>query len=86
VENVVRPFDRKTPVLGKDFAQRMKSRDANGKAQFRRPVQGRRIDQKKACMKIAPRRRPDAAMAAPALCLRGGDNPEPSGIAGPGAR
>jgi hypothetical protein len=67
VEYVVRPFDRKAPILGKDFAQRMKSSNTGGKAQFGRTVWGRRIDQKKACMKIAPWRRPNAAIAAAAL-------------------
>ena len=81
MEYVVRPFDRKAPILGKDFAQRMKSSNAGGKAQFGRPVWVRRIDQKKACMKIAPRRRPNAAIAAAAFGLRRGDNPESSGIA-----
>ena len=34
---IVRPFDRKTPVPGKDFAQRMEGCDASGKAKFRQP-------------------------------------------------
>jgi hypothetical protein len=37
-------------------------------------------------MKIAPRRRPEPAIAAPALGLCRGDNPKPSGITGAGER
>jgi hypothetical protein len=64
----------------------MKSRDTDDKAQFGRPVNGRRIDQKQARMKIAARRYPDPAVAAPALGLLGSNNPKPSGVAPPGAR
>jgi hypothetical protein len=74
------------PVSGKDVTQRMDRRDAGSKAEFRGPVRGRRIDQKQARMKIAARRRPKPAVAAPALGLRRGDNPKPSNIARPGKR
>ena len=40
VENIVRPFDRKTPISGKDVAQRMESGDASDKAKFRAPCAG----------------------------------------------
>jgi hypothetical protein len=75
MENVIRPFDRNTPIAAKDFAQRVSRRDAGDKAEFRGPVRRRRIDQKQARMQIAPRRRPDAAIAAAPLGLGIGDHP-----------
>jgi hypothetical protein len=64
----------------------MERRDTGDKAQFRCLMRGRRIDQQQACMKITARRYPKPAMAAPALTLRGSDNPKPSGISKAGVR
>ena len=75
MENIIRPFDRNMPVPAKDFAHRVSRRDAGDKAEFRGPVRRRRIDQEQARMKIAPRRRPDAAIAASAPGLGIGDHP-----------
>lgn len=86
MKKVVRPFDRKALILGKDAMHRVKGGDAHREPEFCNPVPGRGIDQKQTCMKIARRRRPYPAMPPPPLGLRGGDNPEPSRIAGPGAR
>jgi len=86
MENIIRPFDRNAPIVAKDFAQRVSCRDAGDKAEFRGPVWRRRIDQKQARMQIAPRRRPDAAIAAAPLGLGIGDHPQSAGIALFGAR
>ena len=86
MENIIRPFDRNTPIPAKNFAQRMGSRDAGDKAEFRGPVRRRRIDQEQARMKIAPWRRPGAAIAPPAPGWGIGDHPQPSRIPGPTAR
>ena len=40
MENIIRPFDRNTPIPAKNFAQRMGSRDAGDKAEFRGPCGG----------------------------------------------
>jgi hypothetical protein len=75
MKNIIRPFDRNTAIPAKDFAQRVGGRNAGDKAEFRGPVRRRRINQQQTRMKIAPRRRPDAAIAAAALGLGIGEHP-----------
>ena len=74
-QQVVGPLEGKTLVATRNCPRRACQRHTCNKAQLRASLRRPRIDQQQACVEIAGRRGPDAAMAATTDGLLARDNP-----------
>ena len=80
-QNVVRPFEAEARIGAENAAHRIEQRETRDETELGQMLRRCRIDQQKRRIKIAGRRRPRPAPAAPTLNLLARDEPHATGIA-----